>query len=344
MSTGFFNRTPAGKVEKQGIPEHKFIHVGGDQFHALAVSLIDYFRNTTRVNDASLKKILERFYSHYPKYISNQPYFTPAERMGMLINGARKSEVVECMAYVLRQLAVDEIYAHPLNYREAFDGLPASTSRDYLRQTTTPLSPEVIRALSQALGLTITLSFTDHGKELRKRVVYTNNSMSGPNAEIVLQVQGKNYFPGVKNESDFAYVGQLAVKAPKPVEQTTSATIADLVDLIAADNKRLLRTYSQWRQNLLTMLRVDELTTARLMALYIKFLPSQSGVVVNPSEFFSRLTETETKPVSTDLKSANHVNELLASSLAGWISSSQVDPDLLFEHVETPSQTASPAA
>ncbi|KTD64200.1 OTU domain-containing protein [Legionella shakespearei] len=346
MVKAFFDRTPAIDDGKQDKTEYKFIHVGGDQFRALAVSLIDYLRNTRRVNDVSLKKILERFDSRYPQYVPRPLYFSSAERMGMLINGPRKSEVVECMADVLRQLAVDEIYAHPLNYREVFNDLPASTSRDYLRQATTPLSVDALRALSQMLGLNITLSFTEHGKELRKRVVHANNSMPGPKADLYLQVQGTNYLPGVKNESDFAYVGHLAVKAPKPVEQTTSETITALLELIASDNSELLRNYFRWRNNLLFKLHDpdDKLNTQDLILLYAVFLPSQRGIVNNPNEFFARLTEKEKEPVTASkLQPSNYVNELLANAFAGWISTGLVDPDELFECIETPSY-ASPAA
>lgn len=345
MDRAFFDRTPA-RDDTQDKTEYKFIHVGGDQFRALAVSLIDYLRNTRRVNDISLKKILECFDSRYPQYVPRPLYFSAAERLGMLINGPRKSEVVECMADVLRQLAVDEIYAHPLNYREIFNDFPASTPLDYLRQTTTPLSSDALRALSCILSLTIILSITEHGKEFRARVVHANNSTGGPRGELYLQVQGTNYLPGVKNESDFAYVGHLAVKAPKPVEQTTSGTLAPLIELTATNNSELLRNYLRWRNNLLFKLEDpdDKLTTRDLILLYGVFLPAQHGIVTNITKFFARLSEKEKEPVTASkLQPSNYVNELLANAFAGWISTGLVDPDELFEHIETPSY-ASPAA
>ncbi|WP_392538381.1 transposase [Legionella sp. 227] len=170
---GFFSTRAYVHHEPKPRAEYNFINVGTEQFHAVAVAMIDSLQSTShRGNDATLKKILERFYLHFPKYISNQPYLTLPERMGMLLNSSRKSELVECMAYVLRQLAVDELYTHPLMYREVFDGLSAETPKSYLRDPTVQLPASALNALAQTLGISITLSFKELGKELRKKEVY----------------------------------------------------------------------------------------------------------------------------------------------------------------------------
>lgn len=36
--------------------QQSFINVGGEQFHAAAVALIDYFKRSPRINDDTLKK------------------------------------------------------------------------------------------------------------------------------------------------------------------------------------------------------------------------------------------------------------------------------------------------
>ncbi|HAT8179765.1 TPA: hypothetical protein JA361_09940 [Legionella pneumophila] len=320
--------------------QHSFINVGGEQFHAAAVALIDYFKRSPRINDDTLKKILERFYFHFPKYIPSQPYLTPSERMNMLINGTRKSEIVECFAYVLRQLTIDEIYAKPLNYREIFGEFDRNTPKSFLREPSTSLPASALRALSHAIGINITLSVVEYGKELRRREVYPGDTLNSAKSGITIQVQQNNkYFPAVKNKTDFVYVGQLAVSAPKPVESSNVSgkdTIADVVDLIASDNKKLFQVYKQWHQNLLTMIQLGEITTPRMINLYIKFLPSEKGLVIDSTEFFSRLSEDSNKPVTPYYSGENKdgINQLLASALAGWISTRQVDVDQLFDHLE----------
>ncbi|KTD44920.1 hypothetical protein [Legionella quateirensis] len=344
VGNSFFDRAPAKHDKKQASSEDTFINVGGKQFQALAVAFIDYFKHSTRVNDYTLKKILERFYAHYPKFISNQAYLNPTDRMGILINSARKSEVVECLAYVLHQITIDEVYAHPLNYREAFDGLDVHTSKAFLRQPGTTVPSSVLRALSQALGITIVLFFTEHGKELRLRTIYSNGAPNMFKVELFLQVNEGNYFPRVKNEADYAYVGQLAIKPPEPVvnDERNKGTIAEMLDQIKTDNKQILRTYNQWRQNLL----MEGLTREDLITLYIKFLPLQSSIIPDPKLFFSKLTAPEGKVVKVEeISNEQYVNEELAGTLAEWISINQVDPDLLLDYMDKPGmRTASPAA
>ncbi len=169
LSSGFFSNKTYGYKPRE---EYSFINVGNEQFHAAAVALIDSLYSAQRGNDAVLKKILERFYHYFPRYVASQPFLTLPERMGILLNNTRKTELVECMAYVLRQLTVDEIYIHPLKYREVFNGLSAETPKNYLRDPKVKLPPSALNALAHALGITVTLSFKEPGKELRKRDVY----------------------------------------------------------------------------------------------------------------------------------------------------------------------------
>lgn len=319
-------------------PKHPIINVGGEQFQALAVGLIDYFKRSPRLNDATLKKILERFYFHFPKYISNQPYLTASERMSMLVNGQRTSEIVGCKAYVLRQLAVDEIYSNPLSYRDVFHGLQRNTPQSYLRQTTTPLSVSSMEACAMAIGVNISLSFVDYDKELRKRVVFSGNPSGGAHSGIAIQVQQDCYYPAVKNKSDFAYVGQIAVNGVKPIEKISSnpdATIADMVDEIAAEDKVLLQSYHKWQQNLLTMVQLEEISQANLLSLYIKYLPVNNGTIVTPNQLFARLMQSEKQVVEMDgSQKRNQFHQSLASSLAQWISLNLVDAEELFEQLE----------
>ncbi|CAM2739041.1 hypothetical protein [Legionella worsleiensis] len=310
----------------------------------MAVAYIDYFKHCSRASDQSLKKILERFYTYYPKFISNQAYLTPADRMTMLINSARKSEVVECLAYVFQQMAVDEVYAHPLEYREIFAGMDANESKAVLRQAGTVFPPSVLGALSHALGISIVLSVIENGKELRQRTLFSCNSTGMFKAELELQLNGENYFPRVKNEADYAYVGQLAIKPPAPAasEEFSSETLAEIVGLIQADNKQILRTYDQWKKNLL----MEGLTKKQLVALYIKFLPEHSTIIHDCREFFSRLKASNSLVVRVDTRNnEEYIKDALAGSLAEWISLNQIDPDRLMDYIEKPVvEAASPAA
>ncbi|QMT58701.1 hypothetical protein [Legionella sp. PC997] len=333
---GFFSNRAYVHQEAKPRAEYNFINVGNEQFHAVAVAMIDSLQSVSqRGNDATLKKILERFYLHFPKYINNQPYLTLPERMSMLLNTSRKSELVDCMAYVLRQLAVDEIYTNPLMYREVFNGLSADTPKSYLRNPEVELPSSALKALAQALEISITLSFKELGKELRKREVYEGETGSNK-INLVIQVQGDQHFPAVKHKADFAYVGQLAINAPKPIEHTKEQgeTLSDIIGLIAEDNKQLLQSYEQWRKTILSMVVAGELNRKQLVRLYITFLPAQMNNTIS-----SALEHANRKPVIAGIpqEREQQMIELLANALSSWISTKQVEPDSLFDQIENQS-------
>ncbi len=331
--TSFF-KPPA--IEPKKSSEYSFIHVGGEPFHALAVALIDCFKNSSRVDEPSLKKILERFYSYFPKFISTQPYLTPNDRMVMLVSNSRKSEVVDCLAYVLRQMTIDEIFTHPLNYRAIFKDLSPDTSRDYFRQPTSVLPTIALAALTQVLALTITLSITEHGKELRRREIYSSNTTLNSQFEAVLQVQGDQYFPRVKSKSDYAFVGQLAVMPPKPVEQGDSKDISDVLEVLSVDDHRQKVSYDQSRKTILSMVRAGEVTKKLLIDLFVEFFPQYNALLLSKSQFFSEQRQLTQKPVVAE-QSCGSEQEigLLADTIARWISAGQINEDEFFERIES---------
>ncbi|KTD58201.1 hypothetical protein Lsai_0808 [Legionella sainthelensi] len=157
---------------------------------------------------------------------------------------------------------------------------------------------------------------------------------------LMIQIQGEQYFPAVKHKTEFAYVGQLAINGPKPAEDTheQDETLADIMHLIAQDNKELLQSYDQWRKTILSMVLAGELTYNQLMSLYITFLPAQSTNALS----LSTLDQAVRTPVIADIpaEKEQHTKELLASALASWISTKQVEPDSLFDQIENQSTAA----
>lgn len=323
---GFFTVENNTKAE----PKHTLINVGGDQFQALAVAFMDYFKRSSRLNDETLKKILERFYFHFPKYISDQPYLTPTERMNMLVNSQRKSEVVKCMAIVLRGLVVDQIIADPIKYKKVFEGLPRITVLSSLYEPSLILPAKALKIFTKITGIRLTLSFVEIDRDLRA----LSNHLQ-PQSGITIQVQNSKYYPLVKNKSDYVYVGQLATSMVKPVEKMRSGDISSLVDLISEDDKRLLQTYRKWVQNFLTMLQLQEITQDDLINMFTRFLPENQDELESPSQLFTRLLQSENQLIETKgTADGLKVAKALASTIAQWISLNLVDPEKLFELVE----------
>ncbi|MDR3502233.1 MAG: hypothetical protein P4L79_06585 [Legionella sp.] len=329
-STSGFFRAPVENAQNQG-KEYEYINVGGEQFHAVAVALIDYLQNNSPINDAALKKVLGRFYQYFPQHAVNDAYLTtPKERMTRLLSNSRKSELVECMAYVLRQLTVDKLYEDHLNlvYRDVFTNLPTDTPKSYLRDMKTVLPPVALKALEDSLNIAITLSFKEPEHELRRR----NGVADKDQPALGLQVQGNKYYPEVKRKADFTFVGQLAISTkPTLMPNEQEGKMNDIMTAISAENRELLHAYEQQRNAFLSMVAAGELSSTQLRDLYIGFLPEEEY----NAGFITRL-EQDAHPViaAVPVSSEKRMVQLLTNALASWIIAGAVETEVLFDHID----------
>ncbi|MDR3442565.1 MAG: hypothetical protein P4L65_06060 [Legionella sp.] len=338
MATGFFsNRALPKQVQGKQGAVYDLIDAGGELFHATAVALIDYMSLTPRVNDVTLKKILERFYQYFPRYISNQSYLRLADRMQMLCTNSHKSKVVECMAYVLLQLTIDELLADPLEYREIFDGLSTETPKGYLRDPKTVLPAIALAALAKTLDLTIALTYKELDKELGKRVLYMGASKS-LNPALVIQVQHDAaaaesyvYFPGVKCKKDFDSVGQLAITGPQPVENAREheGTLAETIALIKENNATLLHDYEHHRTALLSMVNAGELSSVQVRDHYIALLPAEDA------SFIMKLAQAKQPMIAgVPVASEKAIVESRVGALASWAAAGLIESDALYSRID----------
>lgn len=321
----FFSKSPAAQT-----PAVYSIHIGGEQFQAAAVALSDHLKyGTIAVN--SLKKILDGFFTHFPQYKPTQAYLTPGQRMDMLLHNPRKSEVVSCLAYTLRQLAVNELLARPLNYIDVFAELPDNLSINQLREPATQLSPLALNALAQVLDIAICLSFKERNKSLRSREVFNQAG----EAQLTLLLQSGLYYPQVRNKADFAYVGQLAINPPKPIISQNEETIAAIKQAIALYTKELTYDYEHMYKSLFSMNTAGELPKSKLLDLYITFLPTGPDAL-RLQQRIAACDAAVNKHSLVDVVE-NGEQELvksLTSALAGWLCTGQVSEEQFFERME----------
>lgn len=327
---GFFNKPqpPQGLKTHE---EYSVINVGTEQFHAAAAALIDSLHTIPRGNDAILKKILECFYQNFPKYANHQPYLTLSERMKILIDNHRNrpSELVECMAYVLRQLTVDELFRDPLKYIEVFLAFSPETLKSHLRDPQTQLPAKALDALAHALELNITLSYKEPGKECRRREEYIGETLSNhirPN--LTIQIQKDQYFPQVKDKKDFSHVGQLAISAPKALmTREDEGTLADIFVLIERHMKQLVNSYEQWQTRILSMYVAKEINLVQLRNLFINYYPKDQTNTLSLAD----LAHSKSKPVIADVPkdSGLYTAQLYADALASWIVNKKAPDNLL---------------
>lgn len=334
----FFNPNLKNHHEEQG-QRCNFISVGGEPFHALAVALIDGLMHTTQFDEISLKKIVDRYLVHFPHALTNQTNLNPSERMMMMINSTRMSEMVNTLAYVLRQLTIDEIYSNPSSYLEAFDGcLCPDTSNAYLRQMDTPLPASSLSALTASLNINLSLYFTQHGKELRSRELFDNNGLKGPKLSLTLQVQEDQFFPKVMNKAAFTYVGHLNhVIRPVERQKDNEGTIKDKLDTIINAKKHLIMSYQQTMKSLMNVIEDRQLSKKHLIDFFIDFLPTANTPQLTQAErYLSKFEKMNGKPVSMGASCGAEQQEIkmLVNTMSAWISTNQIESDKFFEHID----------
>lgn len=332
---GFFNSTRALELKQKS--SSVYIHVGGDQFHALAAALMDVFKSFSRTSDGFAKKILGQLCFYFPKYMNSQPYLTPSERLNLLLKNCRTTELMDSLAYVLRQMAVDEMEANPLNYRDVYAGFQDETPKNHLREPSTKLPRSCLHALADALGIMIHLSIVEQGKELGQKRVYSTDLHSPETFEVTLQQQDDHYFPKIKDKAYFAYAGQLALAPVKPAIQTGSMeTIAEIRRLIAEDNKRLAIAFEQTKKTLRSMVDAGELSKEQMMGLYVEFLPTQYSSADSMDFMGSSADIFIHQPINgvATARPEQHIVYSLIDAVAQWITSGQINADAFFNRLE----------
>lgn len=328
----FFTRNPASSSNKQ---EAGFIYVGKESFHALAVALIDALKHNNKLDEASAKKIVRDLTFYFPKLLPSQPYSTTMGRIESLINNRNhRVETVDCLAYTLRQFALDIIYADPIKYQEVIQGFNPQTTKAHLRNSSTLLPVSALKALTQVIGITLILVQVEHGKEVRALKIWPATNDEKLRISLQLQVHGGIAFPKIKDKKEYANVGQMPLRTTQaPPHNSESETIAPLLNEIDVFNKRVGIVYEQSCKTLLAMVAAGELSKKHLIDLYVEFMPKEEDLFTN--ELFSKLEQKEKSPVSElPFDDAERLDiELLVDSLARWISTKQLDEDELFERI-----------
>ena len=337
-STSFFKSVSL--VKKKTGANKVVINVGMDSFHALAFAVIDNQKNDVILPKLALEEVLSKLFKHYESYKIIQSYLTPLERLRIILNSPKKSELVTCFAFALKQIAVDEILKNPVVYKDSFSGFTSDTLEAHLRNENTVLPSSALNALATALNIKIVLSFRDDEKKLREREIYPKASTS--NFELELDVKEGEFAPAVKNKNDMMmYVGKSPLPVPKPKIFVGNQTLAPQFALIDQDNQIIWKDYKH-NISIINGLIVDKkLTTAQLIDLYTKFLPSSTELVL-----FNRLEKEFKEKEATNEPDYSGNMMMLVKGLARGLSANHINSDKFFEPFEDHDQhhTSAPAA
>jgi hypothetical protein len=360
---GFFTRQ-LGVVKPSVKPssESSFENVGGTGdcgFRAVAVCLMDdYLFKKNLANQQILTHLLARYFEYFPH---PQPFGrSTKERLESMVRSPlAMAECTRRLAYVLRQIAVDELCAHPEKYRGAFvsfegndrnQGVDKETAPECMRQETTWIDESAIAALSNALGqLPIEVQVAANNKELPMRLQYNVSSNEPP--AVVMQLQNGHYMPRVSQPSRFMNISEqqrnMGPLQPQ-LRVVTDLPLSAILVKIAAEDQRLLEKFTHTVNQLTSSVLAGEVTKEELLEIYVKSMAKSDylqgrvkyvGLEHGNQHFFEAIESAKpgAKIKAVKLASDSYDKQViteLVHAVARAISIGQLDPAMVFAKIE----------
>ncbi len=328
----------------------QLVDVGGNGdcgFRAVTAGLLDYVRFNSRVNDNVLKKLLRYYFRYYPQHQPEQAYLTAKERVEILMRNVPLPELINTMAYALRQMAVDTMVAHPGMYRGAFVHEHEETSPSDMRKPLTWIDENALAALANEMDMTISVSVVGQQRELPLRLEYNrteNPSVGKP--EIAIQLNKEHYMPKVHHPELFNPITQRQARQMNPANVAIADPDMDtILKNIKQHDQQMLDSYHATKKSIQSAVDAGELSKDELMGLYISGMShsdylqgrvKQIGLEHGTQDFFQTL-ETYQNASSAEKQPADHNDRIvkeLIHALARAVSIGQISEDKLFISVE----------
>lgn len=350
---GFFTSEPTSLAPKQSDQKATFIDVGGNGdcgFRAVAAGIIDNFSKHSRkmMQKGLLEKLLSAYYKYFPHHYSNMPGLnTYADKMDRLIKHISRGELIQTMAYALRQMAVTEMCANPEQYRGAFVDQNENTSPEEMRKPATWIDETSIAALSNALSMPIEVQVVERLKTLpmRRHYNYTESTKDVP--PVVMKLEGNHYMPKITPTALFVSARTQGVRAIQPANLPDSdPTMPEILAKIAVEDERLIKSFEDRYRQLDGMVKAQELNLEKLLAIYIKgmdnsdYLAGRVACVTvehGNQDFFDAIYRTQHRlPIDQNqMRSQDKaiVNELI-HAIARAITIGQMSEEKVFAEVE----------
>ena len=355
--TGFFDtRVKAVPIPSPAVFAQKsnIINLGGNGgdcgFRAMAATIMDNIFVRPRANEELAKNILILHAHYFPQSPKAVRLMTNTQHFSSLASSpTSRARFLTELAYVLRQAAVDEICAHPEQYRGAFADQDEGTAPKKMRQDTTWIDETAIAALSNKLKLPITVQVVELNKELPMRFCYNAEMEKPPGSPITLQLQlpQQHYLAQVNNPDNFALINPDRIEPVKPIATPPEdPELAEILAQLAEADALLLKEYDQTSDRLQFMVNNGELSKDDLIDIYIKGLNHSDylqgrvkyvGIEHGNQHFFETLQNASNgvKPVTLpDESYEQQITNELIHAIARSISIGQLDHSV-YESVES---------
>lgn len=242
--------------------EFNFVNMGLEDsgFCSFAAVLIDRMLTHSPINADVLHKVLSR---HYQKFSSQKELIEtlgafPKQQLDL-------SELLQSLAFTLRQIAVDELAKNPSRYLLTVDG-PINLAE--MRQPSIPVKVSAIAALAYALGLPLELKVKEFARDIWRWDHFNTKQKRANNLPVILQLEnGIDYQPAVSSKfaSLLARSRQAVELNVDPVPNDPSPEV--IRQKIDEALNHLLSSFEETRKRLAYNIVPDEVVTSHIKSI-----------------------------------------------------------------------------
>ncbi len=325
-----------------------FIDVGGAGdcgFRAIAAGLIELYSTHSLIQgrDALLQSLLTRYVSLFPTHTHQSTIVTPTQRLQQLKKRVPWHQLIGEIAFTLRQIAVDELCAHPERYPGAFVGEHEGTSPSVMRKMETWIDESSLAALSNALHLPVTVQVVDGSKSLAHQFQYnTDENHRG----VLIRLEKSHYTPYLRENASQGSPNQTPSIVAATDEQAFNRSLPEILMIIAQDQQRMKEKFESIFETLEAQMRLSSeqggLNKQDLLDIYVKGMRTSdylqgrvhyAGMESGTQHFFDAIKKHEptSRYSNTSSQHDAYVVHELIHAIARAISIGHISPDAIYK-------------
>ena len=338
------NRSYPSAFDSEIKPKKKTLtNLGGSGdcgFRAMAAAMVENIRNNYHRNEGLYHKLLKRhleIFSH--KYGSIFPINAKAEdryiaHVRRLEQMCTKPGFISELAFTLRQVAVDEMKAHPETYplvKETRDlsGEDKETSLEMMSKPHTYIDEMAIAAVANALSVPVIVRVTESNKELFASQHYGPKENTSKQADpIEIRLQGRHYQAMLVEPTYFAdVINQPVSRSPESFKHHLPSLEEQIAATLEVD-KKIVSDFNKNFTYLEEKIKAGQLDKAKLINIYIHGLNQfdssgyltgrvrQVGIEYGNQDFFKRALENaDAKTSSTQSDASASLDVIIRDEL-----------------------------
>ena len=250
---------------------------GDSGFRSVAAGLIDNFLTHLQLNKIVLNQIVNRHFTYFPAQCSEIAGLkTSSDILKTLLRTLGLPELIQTLAYTLRQIAVDELVKNPQRYLHVFvQKNGAILLPEVMRDPGVKIGGSALDALAKALDVAIEVREIIPGKELLAPPLRFNDAAENrvTNPIVTIELEQIHYKPRLVEHAYFTSNAYDSYPFIKPFQQNASKTTlthGEILEAIKKENKRFSADFEASRSCLMAKVSVDGLKKDTLMNLYIE--------------------------------------------------------------------------